>query len=354
MGLCIRVNGRGNAWPLELGANNSRHSALQKHPEEYANTSFSILKVDETAEIHNVQWEILFDIGQGIVPFLVNNGNRLPDAVIISHSHFDHICGLYWLVSSYSRNKSQERPLPVYASKPCWEAVMRVFGFLKKDMQWRELVPGQYQTLEEAPGLSVLSFPVFHGELVPGASLLMFEYGTETSSPRKAIFTGDLFCPLLREQDFKLLQEADVIYADANTRFPCPLTNHWSIVPYAPAHLLEPESWNSKRLDVDLPRFIAPHLKGVGTETHRFLNQFINDVVSGQQLCFSLFDFARRVNPKLIQLVHYSGYEDVEYYEQNILDDEQLLDWTQKEAEKFALSSITWAVPKPGEAFFLL
>ena len=111
MNVCIRVNGRGNAWPLELGAPYSpRYSLLVKQSQEFANTSLSILGIEGNATNGELKWEILFDIGQGVMPFLIQQNNRLPDAVLLSHPHYDHVSGLDWLVQSYKRNRfSQTR-----------------------------------------------------------------------------------------------------------------------------------------------------------------------------------------------------------------------------------------------------
>jgi hypothetical protein len=38
MRVVIRTNGRGNAWPLELGVSGDRHQALMDSALEYANT----------------------------------------------------------------------------------------------------------------------------------------------------------------------------------------------------------------------------------------------------------------------------------------------------------------------------
>lgn len=351
MNVYIRVNGRGNAWPLELGADNPRDSALRGQLLEYSNTSLSILGINGVPSSGELQWDVLFDIGQGIVPFLVQNGNRLPDAVILSHLHYDHISGLDWLVQSYKRNRRKETPLPVYTSKPCWDEVVLRFYWLKDDMKLRELKPGENCIVEEAPGLSLIAFPVFHGDYAPGASLLLAQYRTDTRSlPYQAIFTGDLLCPLLREQDFERLRGAHVIYADANTRFPWPRSGHWSIVDHDARKGIGTQStaivsWKQRFHPSYL---LTPHSRGFEEVTHFFLDEFLNQVGAGHKLYWSIFEFVRRIQPQDVQLVHYSGYEDLKHHEQAILDYERLLDWTQNEARRLDLS-VQWRIPKPGD-----
>ena len=351
MSYSIRVNGRGNAWPLELGVTpNPRFSSLHKCCNEYANTSYSILASGK---------EILFDIGQGVVPFLVQNGNKLPDAVILSHSHFDHISGLDWLVASYKRNcldkKQKEEPkLPIYASKPCFDDVLRRFGYLQNNLEFRELKYGTPQVMTEAPQITLTAFPVFHGDFAPGAILVLAEFKLEEgASSEKAIFTGDLLCPLLRENDYERLQDAKVIYADSNTRFPWPKSSHWSIAEDAPKDSRNPYPF-TKWSQQDCPSYlVTPHARGFDLDTHLFLDQFLCEALPGKiKICWSILEFARLVQPGNIQVVHYSGHEDQEYHQQAILTDDELLKWTQDAAASANLSSsISWKVPKPGDIF---
>lgn len=60
MAIHIRVNGRGNAWPLVLGDNNPRHQAHRDKPEEYANTSLSVLGEHDPATGCR-RWEVLLE-----------------------------------------------------------------------------------------------------------------------------------------------------------------------------------------------------------------------------------------------------------------------------------------------------
>jgi phosphoribosyl 1,2-cyclic phosphodiesterase len=362
MGIYIRVNGRGHAWPLEIGAHHSsdhRHAALQGQLHEYANTSLSILRIDGEPSRAPVHWEVLFDIGQGIVPFLVQHGNRLPDAVILSHPHFDHVSGLDWLVQSYRRQTSAKAPLPIYTSKPCWETIARIFGYLVHSERLpgillRELRPGESQDIPEAPDLKVTAFPVFHGDFAPGASLLLVEYAEAAHG--KAVLTGDLLCPLLRQADFELLRGADVLYVDAYSRFPWPRTNHWSFAAYDPRQGRETESAElaAWRREYPLTYLITPHTRAFERQTHRQYYRFFDDFLlealqDRSQLCWSIVEFAQRMQPKRIQLVHYGGHEDLRHYGQAILNDEELLSWTQREALSYNLAAETWSVPPPGD-----
>lgn len=349
MNVLIRVNGRGNAWPLELGASeNARDDQRRGRLEEYANTSLSILGFAD-ASFRAIKWQVLFDIGQGVVPFLISNGNRLPDAVILSHPHFDHIAGLDWLVSSHGRHRSTDAPLPLYTSKPCWDEVIRRFSWLQSGLGFRELRPGEYCHINQAPDLWIKPYPVFHGDYAPGAFLSLVEYRPPSGPVVRAILTGDLLCPLLRQHDFDDLLDAAVMYVDTNTCFPCPGSGHWSLIGDAPA-----SSPNSRILDdwiaVHDRRYLCtPHSTAFDPVTTDFLAAFFSDT---GQLCWTIRDFVDHVRPNSVQLVHYSGYEDQKYHEQHIVNDDALFQWV-KANRRFDIGSCSWAIPKPADTFVL-
>jgi hypothetical protein len=292
-----------------------------------------------------IGWEVLFDAGQGVVPFLVRNNNRLPDAMILSHPHFDHIAGLDWLVASHRRYSTPEHKLPVYTSKPCWDEVMQRFGYLQNGLDLRELRPGAYCQIKEAANLWIKSFPVFHGDHAPGACLMLVEYRPLAQPPVKAILTGDLLCPLLRKQDYDSLLNPAVVYVDANTRFPWPRSGHWSIVPRS-ATL---DDW---REGLHPSYLVTPHSRNFEPVTHGFLDDFLNEQRNCRDLCWTIRDFVERINPPKVQLVHYSGYEDQKHHGEAILTDEQLLSWVERTVHTREQPT-SWHIPLPGDTFEL-
>ena len=170
----FRVNGRGNAWPLDLGGGNDprdeRHETLRGRLEEYANTSVSVARRSSKEDL---QWEVLVDVGQGVIPLLVQKTNRLPDAVILTHPHYDHISGLDWLISNHKRYAQKERgPLPLYASAPCWRAFLDRFGYLQGSVAFKELLPGQPTAIQVAPNLTVTAFPTLRSPTTARAEKL--------------------------------------------------------------------------------------------------------------------------------------------------------------------------------------
>ena len=104
----VRVNGVGNAWPVPLGMDHPFYDP--KIPEQLANVSFSLIKTSGgNPDSDNIDWEVLIDAGHGIVQYLIRNGNRLPDAVILTHAHLDHTLSLDWIIQSYHRHHKKEK-----------------------------------------------------------------------------------------------------------------------------------------------------------------------------------------------------------------------------------------------------
>lgn len=342
MDVVIRINGRGNAWPLELGTRGTRHRSLRCSASEYANTSLSILGY-ASMDDEEPQWEVLFDVGQGVLPFLVQNGNRLPDAVLLSHPHYDHVSGLDWLGASHRRNRDGQAKLPVFTTAPCWMDIISHYPWLSADFDPVALELRQRTNIDVAPGLSVTAFSVFHGAYAPGACLMLIEY-VGKSGQAKAILSGDLLCPLIEPHDYDLLKEAAVAYVDANTRFPCPRSGHWSIVEKSSPVAESLMAWIGKQ---DIDRLLAPHVGARGFEA--FAESFKRSIDSLHQLCWSINSFVERAAPRSVALVHYSGYEDVTDHQETILIDTDLLEWVGNAAR----SKTVWRVPPIADEFVL-
>ena len=219
----IRTNGRGNAWPIILGKTHPLYDI--NNVDDYANSSFSIIKYNKQETI--IEKELLVDAGHGVIQYLLKHNNRIPEAVVLTHPHIDHSLSLDWIAQSFFKTTNKKYPL--YASKMCWDLSLQFFPHLKNIVQFKELLPGKQITIEELTDLKLTFYPVFHGESALGAGMLYFEL-PENNSFRNAIFTGDLLCPLLRKKDYEVLQGCEVVYADANNRYPYPNSNHWSII----------------------------------------------------------------------------------------------------------------------------
>lgn len=345
MSIYIRTNGRGNAWPVPLGREHPFYNKSQF--EDLANASFSIINLDSDKNIHK---ELLIDAGHGAIQYLIQSGNRIPDAIFLTHPHIDHTLSIDWIVQSYWRQ--YKKRYPIYASPLCWEQTLVTFPQLDKLVNFKPLYPGKARKIDEYPEMNVLFYPVFHGESALGAGMLLFEY-EQTEKIRKALFTGDILIPLLRKRDLEYLQNCDVVYTDANNRYPYPNSNHWSVI--RPELLDEKESeflngWLKSKAN-KINWLIRPNVPLKYNKTiHGFFEEFLKEKYSGQELVLSVFDLSEKINAQNIHLVHYSGIEDNKHYGKRILNTNELQLWVNKAALQLNLKS-EFIVPKVGDMF---
>ena len=335
----IRTNGRGNAWPILLGETHNLYDI--NNVDDYANASFSIIKYNNSES--EIEKELLIDAGHGAIQYLLKNNNRIPDAIALTHPHIDHSLSVDWIVQSYY--KTTKKKYPLYASKMCWDLSLQFFPHLKNLVNFKEILLGKQIIINELDDLKLTFYPVFHGESALGAGMLYFEF-PEYNSFNKALFTGDLLCPLLRKKDYETLNNCDVIYADSNNRFPYPNSNHWSVSSDDKNNIFR----NWKKAKLRLSYLIRPNLPvKFNKHIHNYFEQIIKE---DEKLCFSIFEFANKINAKNINLIHYSGYEDKKHYKKEILTEIELTKWTNKKAQKQNINCKLF-VPKVGDTFCL-
>lgn len=348
----IRVNGVGNAWPVPLGTSHPFYNAAD--PENLANVSFSILRASGDPgpggiDPQNIEWEVLVDAGHGIVQFLIRHGNRMPDAVVLTHAHLDHTLSLDWIIQSYYRHHRKQKNMPLHASRPAWEFLATSFPHLPSLTLYRELKPGVKTAIEGIGGLELTPLPAYHGERAPGPYMLLFEVPRETGKPARILFSGDLLCPLLRRADYRILLEADMAFLDSNNRFPYTSSNHWSICSEDADGRSESKYLKSWRQQVSCTHLIASHLPVVrDREVHAYFDEFL--AYCREDMPLSVFDFCGRVRPRKVMLVHYSGMEDMNHHGQDLLNPLQLENWANAEAERREIAS-EFIVPGPGNLF---
>ena len=84
----VRVNERGNAWPVILGQDHPFYD--RTNYEDMANSSCSIVKSKSNGtNIKNIEWDLMIDAGHGAVQYLLKYCNRIPEALFITHPHID-------------------------------------------------------------------------------------------------------------------------------------------------------------------------------------------------------------------------------------------------------------------------
>jgi len=345
----VRVNGVGNAWPVPLGSDHPFYDPGDT--EQLANVSFSLLKSSGNSPTPNaIEWEVLIDAGHGVVQYLIRHGNRLPEAVVLTHGHLDHTLSLDWIIQSYHRHHRKEKKFPIYSSPKAWDFLGQSFPQLPPLARHAELKPGGSTEIEGIPEIRLSTYPVFHGEMAPGPLMLVFELKLpEKEETVKIVFSGDLLCPLLRKADYRYINDSSMFFLDANNRFPYTSSNHWSICSEGPDGRSESKYLKSFRQQISCTHLIAGQLPVIRDEiVHAYFDEFL--AYCDESIPFSVFDFCKKVTSKKTMLVHYSGMEDKNHGGEDILNPVQLENWANAEAERRGIDS-HFQVPQPGDLF---
>jgi len=169
-------------------------------------------------------------------------------------------------------------------------------------------------------------------------------------SDRKALFTGDLLCPLLRNIDIKNIENCDVVFTDTNNRFAYPASNHWSFLKCPEGNANNPffENWYNEKGKF-LSYLIGPNLPlKFDSQIHGYFDNFIKEQIDNPLVYFSISDFVQGINPKMVNLVHYSGGEDTRHHSQAVFDDKSLEKWASQMGENLKIKA-QFKVPKVGQ-----
>jgi len=334
----LRINGRGNAWPVFLGQEHPFYNR-QKY-EDLANASCSIFKTDNK-EKNKIQWELLIDAGHGTVQYLLQNNNRIPEAIFITHPHIDHFLGIDWIIQSYSQ--TTQKPYPVYATILTWKKILKAFPQLEPLVEFHELKPCKSTIVDQVPGVQITAYPVYHGQSAEGAAMFLFEV-----EGKKVLFTGDLLCPLLKEDDFNKLKSLDLLVTEANNRFPYPECNHWSIISEIKGVKTDylKKYINSHSLGL----LLTPHLKAYAPISYsNYFDIFLENNFTLHHFIFDCLSFLEKTEPRQVVFMHYSGNEDAKYYHESILNPSELELWIKNVIRNHSIETVV-VVPDTGQS----
>jgi phosphoribosyl 1,2-cyclic phosphodiesterase len=209
----LRVNGTQPAFGIEFGLDSPRaNEGRANNPYRQANVSYSLIQRQEGRIVRHT----LIDCGMGVVPSLLDfehsHGIHIVHEVLLTHPHFDHFAQLDWLSMCVVRSgrTDQPRPLPIYASRECWESEngpKRVHCYLSDRSDFQPLQPGNPVALGD---ITITPFTVNHRDTAPGALGFVVQHGQ-----RKVVISGDFY--RIPDEDDPLLFDADVAFLDANT-----------------------------------------------------------------------------------------------------------------------------------------
>ena len=312
--------------------------------EELGSASYSILS--NTPENTCIR-ELLIDAGHNTVPFLLQHGNRMPDAIALTHGHPDHILGVDWIIQSHRFGHAKADRYPVYCTRGTWGCLMNSYTHIKPWVDFRELIPGKQMRIHEFEELFITAFPVYHGDGAPGSSMLLIESGRPDQG--SVLFTGDMLCPLLRKKDLKTISGATKLFIDTNNRFPDPLSNHISFTPYAPGSGKESELLTAWFRESNPGRLLKPHTDPGDIISDPYFNEFLSDYDQVSELPHSILDFCKLSGIPEVFLIHYFGWYDQRNYSQQVLTREQLFEWATREAGDYTIKDIIFRIPVAGE-----
>jgi len=335
--LQLVIHGRGNAWPVSLGETHPFYN--RNDPRDLSNAAFSLVASDGDQLLADV----LVDAGHGTIQSLISGSNRIPHCICLTHGHMDHTLSVDWVVQSFWRKHEKQKLYPVYATTSVYQFLVRSYPHLEPLIEFRELRPGVTVQMDHAPSFKLTAYPVYHGKSAVGASMLLFE-----TAKSRVLFTGDLLSPLLRRRDYQQLKGVDLLVVDTNNRFPWPRTNHWSFAGH-PENPLERSEVLQSFLEKLTWEDVTAHHEG--SDSRLPSRDYFQQLKSEWDLTrqpFTLLEFLKMMEPKLVVPVHYSGSEDLKYYDEAIFTPSQLSSWAISTAESVGISS-RFLVPKTSQ-----
>jgi phosphoribosyl 1,2-cyclic phosphodiesterase len=215
-----------------------------------ANTSCSIFVKKSNTNSDKEIFHLLVDIGEGVIRGLekidlssypdFNNLTssksstttgvpvHIPDAILITHSHDDHIKELP-LIMSKIYDQQSTRPLNIFCTRECYSQITNKFPDLSSKtnsnkVSFNTIQPNQ---IFEVGPISAMPISVYHGENSPSGSAIYIL--TLPAKRRKKIIIGWDFLSLPDDIDENLFWNPDLVILGTQSYNPHPETGLISV-----------------------------------------------------------------------------------------------------------------------------
>jgi phosphoribosyl 1,2-cyclic phosphodiesterase len=243
----VRINGVLPDISILGDVEKSERAAEVKRTGMMANTSCSIFVKDKMTTIsssittnNNKVFHLLVDIGEGVVKSLEkidlspygdfndltikSAAIHLPDAILITHSHDDHIKELPLLINNTNQ---QSRALKIFCTKECHDQIVSKFPEVSKTnnnkVSFNVIQPNQPF---EVGSISAIPILAYHGDNSPPGSVI---YILKIPNKRKIIIGWDFLSLPDDDVDQNLFWNPDLIILGTQSYNPHPETGLISV-----------------------------------------------------------------------------------------------------------------------------
>jgi phosphoribosyl 1,2-cyclic phosphodiesterase len=229
----VRINGVMPDISTLGNSEKSERAAEVKRANMTANTSCSVLVSYGTTSSNIQVFHLLVDVGEGIIQSLektdvssypdfsgatkkssTGTTTNIPDAILLTHSHNDHVKELPLIISKYSDQES--KTLNVYCTKECHDQVINKFPELKSKtngngrIAFNTILPNE--AFNVGP-ISVIPISVYHGDNSPAGSVIY----TLRLPEKKKVIVGWDFHSLPDNVDQNIFWNPDLAILGAQT-----------------------------------------------------------------------------------------------------------------------------------------